>query len=47
MGDIGDRKRKTIEVLPDSLPEPVAQPAEAPRAPAPAVPATPSRTSVG
>jgi hypothetical protein len=47
VGDIGDKKRKTIEVLPVSVPEPAAdpaRPAETPRAP---VPATPSRASVG
>lgn len=50
MGDIGDKKRKTIEVLPASLPEPTSEPGpprETPRTPAPAVPAAPSRTQVG
>jgi hypothetical protein len=47
MGDIGDKKRKTIEVLPASLPEPTNEPSaprETPRTP---VPAAPARTQVG
>ena len=49
MGDIGDKKRKTIEVLPASQPEPTNEPSpprETPRTPVP-VPAAPARTQVG